>query len=590
MKVKTGIKYFFVVTAIAVSFLNCAKMVAPEGGPVDKEPPKIIESQPENSTANFTGKKIILRFDEYFQTGNLSSVFNISPPLKSKPEFRIKGKSLLISFSDTLRDSITYTLNFGNGIADLNENNPMGNYQFIFSTGPVIDSMSATGTVLDAFTLQPVEGVFVMMHTELSDSAPKTQIPVYAEKTDKNGNFTLGNMKACQYQIFALKDANNNLKFDQANEKFGFLDTSITTGINITEKTDTLKDINKTDSVITTQVTERFPKNIKMLLFEEENKIQYMTNSDRPEKIKCVFQFNKPLDSSFSIRPLNLFPDTDWCYMERNAGNDTVTCWLKDTVIGNTDTLKLEVRYNKVNTKGINELVTDTLNLKVKPRVEIKGKTIPAPKLIIKNNISEGSLHDLNIPVTFVFNHPVLAYDTSNIKLFSVADSVETPVKYKLDHDTAAQRLITAYPGKYNLRVIWDETKSYRLKILPCAFSDIYDLSNDTVICNFKIQKKEYYGSLILKIKNVNSPVIVQWMDTKESVLEQRFITSDESIKYEFLKPFKYKFKVIYDDNNNGKWDTGKYSEKRQPEKVLYMKSEIDIRSNWDIEQEWEIE
>lgn len=590
MKLFRRIKYFFILLIISIFCVNCAKIIPPSGGPQDITPPKILESNPPNKTVNFAEKKITMRFDEYVQINKLPEYFNISPPLKKKPDFKIKGKSLAINFNDTLQSAITYTMSFGDGIADLNENNPLKNFQFIFSTGPNLDSMSVTGSVFDAFTLQPVEGGLVMLHANQSDSAPTKKTPTYVEKLDKSGNFSLNNLKNGTYKIFALKDANNNMKYDLANEKFGFLDSSIRIGIKISEVPDTLKDINKKDSIVLRKIATRFPKNIKILMFEKENKTQYMTNSDRPEPVKCVFTFSKSLDKNLIIRPLNFKMKDNWNYLEKNKKNDTIICWIKDTIVGNKDSLKLELKYTKISAKGKAESFTDTIIMKTKPKAEIKGKIKQKPKLFMKINVSNNTLLDKNVPICFEFGHPLLAYDTTLIKLYTIMDSVATPVSYIFNADSAAKKLITAYPRKYTLNKTWDEGKTYKLKLLPCAFSDIYDLSNDTITYIFKIQKLEYYGTLALKMKNVKSPIIVQWMDTKETILRQDFISSDKLIKYDYQKPMKYKLKVIYDNNNNGKWDAGEYSKKLQPEKVLYLNSEILIRSNWDIEQEWKID
>jgi hypothetical protein len=47
--------------------------------------------------------------------------------------------------------------------------------------------------------------------------------------------------------------------------------------------------------------------------------------------------------------------------------------------------------------------------------------------------------------------------------------------------------------------------------------------------------------------------------------------------------------KIIDDLNNNGKWDTGDYIYKLQPEPVRLFPKEIIIRANWDVEEEWKL-
>lgn len=574
----------------AVFCYNCAKISAPVGGPKDETPPKILESTPENKSLHFKGKKITLVFNEFIQIGNLQKSFNISPPLKENPEFKMKGKSLVINLNNTPRDSTTYTLSFGDGIADLNENNPIKNFQFVLSTGAYLDSMSVSGIILDAFTRKPVEGFQIMLHENLSDSAPSKRIPMYIDKVDKTGSFSLNNLKNGSYKIYALKDANSNMKFDLANEKFGFLDTSISTGIKVITVTDTLKNSLKKDSLVKRSNTEYFPKNIKLLVFEEESNIQFMTNNDRPENIKLLFTFKRPLAKDIEIKPLNFSPSETWYIPEKTRNNDTIICWIKDTITGLIDTMKLEIKYMKPDSSGKQVVFTDTVSLKIKPKGKVSKNTKPQPKLSIKLNIINNAMLDLNLPVTFMCNHLIESYDTALIKLFLAKDSTDIPQQYSITEDSLLKKLTLSNTRKFALKKQWTENVSYKLKIYPGAFNDLYGNTNDTILLFFKTQKRDFYSSLLIKLKNVNGPVIMQLLDSKETVLKQVRTSSDKNIKFDYLQPSKYIVKLIYDSNDNGKWDSGKFSEKRQPEKVLYYTGEINLRSNWDVEQEWKIE
>jgi len=60
-------------------------------------------------------------------------------------------------------------------------------------------------------------------------------------------------------------------------------------------------------------------------------------------------------------------------------------------------------------------------------------------------------------------------------------------------------------------------------------------------------------------------------------------------VVFDFLDPDKYKVKIIYDRNRNGKWDTGSYQDKFQPEKVAYINEVIKVRSNWEWKYAWDV-
>ena len=146
-----------------------------------------------------------MTFDEYVILDKITDKFMVSPPLKNKPEVRLKGKSLVVVWEDELADSTTYTFYFQDAIRDNNENNPIPNYQYVFSTGPVLDSLSLTGNVFDASDLEAVEDVMVMMYSNLSDTAPRKLLPAYISRPDPSGGFLISNIKPGHYRLYAVK-------------------------------------------------------------------------------------------------------------------------------------------------------------------------------------------------------------------------------------------------------------------------------------------------------------------------------------------------------------------------------------------------
>jgi hypothetical protein len=53
-----------------------------------------------------------------------------------------------------------------------------------------------------------------------------------------------------------------------------------------------------------------------------------------------------------------------------------------------------------------------------------------------------------------------------------------------------------------------------------------------------------------------------------------------------FINPGEYEIRILFDSNNNGKWDTGDYSKKLQPEKAITLKDKLAIKANWDNERD----
>ncbi|NJK86151.1 MAG: hypothetical protein HC906_09450 [Bacteroidales bacterium] len=227
---KLWFRFIYLVNSLLFFLIafSCARIGSPTGGPKDVDPPRILMSEPENYSTGFKGKELEITFDEYIQIKGIDKELFISPPLSEKPVTKIRNKTLVVDLNNELIENTTYTLNFGKAIADNNEGNALTNYEFVFSTGDYLDSLSITGKVMNAFNLTPPkEGTFVMLYENLNDTAPLTQIPLYISKTDKSGNFRMNNIKTGNYKIYSLTDENSNMFFDQQKETFAFIDSVI---------------------------------------------------------------------------------------------------------------------------------------------------------------------------------------------------------------------------------------------------------------------------------------------------------------------------------------------------------------------------
>ena len=96
----------------------------------------------------------------------------------------------------------------------------------MFSTGDELDSLTFSGSVLDAYTREPAKDILVMLYDTLyRDSIPYQDRPYYFAKTDEDGKFKIENMKSDTFKIFALGDANLNYIYDQDSELIGFTDS-----------------------------------------------------------------------------------------------------------------------------------------------------------------------------------------------------------------------------------------------------------------------------------------------------------------------------------------------------------------------------
>jgi len=569
---------------LLLSLYHCAKVGTPSGGKLDESPPEIKKSIPENHSTNVRTNKFEITFDEYIQLKEVNQKLLISPPLQERPEIRLKGKSLIVEFTEELDTNTTYTFNFFDAIADYNEGNPLENFEFVISTGEEIDSLSISGKAIRAFDLETEENVYILLHENLEDSAFTNLVPNYVSKADKSGGFRLNNLKADTFRLYALKDANMNYRYDQPTELIAFLDSMIIVRPNLQP----LLDTNRLDS---TAITINAPviQNLELYLFQEEKFEQYLKSTERNRSEHLLFIFNESLKTTPEINLLERDDDTAWYLPERYVNGDSVSFWIRDTAISNIEFLTLEVLYlGKDSTNNLVEF-RDTVTLRYTEPIEPRTRgrnTEPeeelAPKINITLNLSGGRVMDLNGKIRLGTTTPILQIDTSRIELVEVEDTLQYPVPFQLTGDTLGRRTFFITPS-------WKENSLYNLKLFPGAFTDLYQVTHDTIAFRLKTQTMDYYGAILLSVSNVTQDLIIQLMDGKDEILKETFVGADSLITFRYLKPGQYKLKTIIDRNTNGRWDPGDFSRKIQPEEVLYYSEEIEVRSNWEYEIDWMI-
>ncbi|MFZ0473038.1 MAG: Ig-like domain-containing protein, partial [Bacteroidales bacterium] len=413
------------VTALVVLFiLSCAKINSPSGGPKDLEAPVILKSQPENSTVMFTGKSFAVTFDEFVVLDKITEKFMVSPPLKTKPEVRLKGKSLVVSWEDTLADSTTYTFYFQDAIRDNNENNAIQNFQYVFSTGPVLDSLSLSGNVFGAYDLEVVPDVLVMMYSNLSDTAPRTLLPAYISKPDVSGGFLIINIKPGRFRLYALKDINGNKMYDLEDEVFAFCDSIINITpeeyYNIIPDTIKYKPVNapeKTKEDIFTFGVHR------LYAFTREAKKQYLMYTERKSSGSIGFGLAIPSDTGqVSIELTGIAPDT-W-YMENNARRDTFMLWITSPEVYDREVIDALLTYPFTDSTGTVIEKTDSVIFRFRKPEAPRAGARKIPTLSLATNLS-GKIKPGAIPA-FTGPAPLKEPDTSKIRLMQIVDTIKT--------------------------------------------------------------------------------------------------------------------------------------------------------------------
>lgn len=591
---------------VIIGFYACASTGMPDGGPYDETPPKFVRANPEPNATNNKRKKISIEFDEYIKLDNPSEKVIISPPQKEAPEVKVSGHRVLVEFFDTLRENTTYTVDFGDAIVDNNEDNPLGNFAYAFSTGAHIDTMEVSGTVLNAENLEPVKGIQVGLHQNLEDSA-FVKLPFdRISRTDSRGHFTIRGVAPGKYRIYALMDGNQNYLFDSKTEAIAFQDSLVIPDMRQAVRQDTVwneLDTLAYDTIYEVHYTRFLPDNLVLRSFKEENSMQYLVKSEREQLNRFSLYFSAKADTLPTIKGLD-FDEKNAFVIESNPRNDTIRYWIKDTVMCERDTLTFQMDYLATDTLGQLVPKTDTLRMvnkidkkrrmalaeeamkkeeKERKKRAKKGDTLRVEPKFFAMSVDAPSSLDLNRNIVLKFDEPVEHIDTAAIHMAVKVDSLWDTIPFILMKDSIV-------PRQYQILADWQPGEEYQLKIDSLGIKGIYGLYTDKVEKELKVKTLEEYGTLYLNIVGAGPHAIVQLLNSSDGVVRQQPVTDKNTCDFYFLQPStKYYIRLFNDDNNNGVWDTGNYEEKRQPEEVFYFPKVWEMKANFEFEETWDV-
>lgn len=467
---------FLLVAAVTYMQSGCARIVPPSGGPKDTLPPVLVKAVPKDSLLNMplTNIKITLTFDEYVQLDNATTNLIVNPTLKKIPIVENVLKQVTVKIKDTLEPNTTYSLNFGNGIKDVNEGNILKNFTYVFSTGKYLDSGTIGGRVTLAKDNKVDSTLLVVLQRHLDDSAVAKETPRYTTRVDKKGRFLFRNIATGTYAIYALKDAGDK-KYHDKSDNFAFYDSAV-----------------------------------------------HITN------------FFSVKDSIFLFAYAELSTKPNTTASGANKSNNTS---------------------------------------QKKPSKKEKEKE----KLHVSTDLANGK-QDLLSPLILAYDQPIKTLDTTQLRL---TDTNYHDVPYRFE-------VVDTNMKKFKIHYGWKEDSVFKLIIGKGFATDTNGVqlgASDTL--RFGTKREADYGSLRLRFKNVDfgQHPVLQFIQN-DKVVDSIKITEPEFYR-ELYHPGEYELRVLYDLNQNMKWDPGSFfGLHKQPEMVKSPKQpKIKVRGNgWENE------
>ena len=609
---RTSVAIAALIAYIAASYSCANTSKGPSGGPKDTIPPVIVGIEPQVPMTSFPQNKgkVVLTFNEYVQLKNAYQEVLLSPPSKKRPQAKIKKKSVVVSFEDTLKPDQTYTLLFGQAISDMNESNPFHNYSLTFSTGEQIDSMIISGTVMDYATLLPQKGMLVALYTNPTDSCLLKTLPDAVAKTDDWGYFCVMGLRGVPYSIFALEDKNNNQLYERNGEKAGFCDSTITPHIAAREGMPQTRMMDMKDTVACLSR----PSQTEIYIFKENISSQYIENSGRVSERECFIKFRSPNPQIDTFRIKGVFSDR--IIRQFNSVGDSLSFWINDQRPVE-DTLFLRISYMKTDSTG--KLVPHGENIKlVKPfdksKLKETDKTDPNKSGLTNdylqnlgntrndrrdpfgnknNNKEKGELtkpdkadterKDLlkmkltvdgktveNRGIELEFPTPLIQASEDSITFTSKTPrGIVSNVKFKLVRDSSnilKYKIMSGEPYKVG--------NEYKISIKTATFKDVNSFTNDSTFRTFSLPTDDKLSSITLEITGAQGgEYIVELVNEKrDKVFLSHQITSDCNLLFPYLNAGVYSFRITQDLNHNGKLDVGDIVKRIPPEKARLLK------------------
>ncbi len=595
------------IASLSLLMVACARMGQPDGGWFDDDPPRIIGSNPADQAVGVNSKRITIQFDEYIKLEDATQNVIVSPPQLEMPEIKATGKKIVVDLKDSLKANTTYTIDFSDAISDNNENNPLGNYTFTFSTGERIDTFEVAGTVLDASNLEPIKGIQVGLYADLADSAFRTKPLLRVARTDGRGRFVIKGVAPGEYRVYALQDADGNYMFNQKSEMVAFSHTTYKPSAGPDIRQDTIwRDSLRIDNILRVPYTHFYPDDIILLAFQEVQTDRYLLKQpERKDADRFTLYFSYGNPQLPEIRGFN-FDEKDAFVLEASEKKDTLTYWLRDTALVNQDTLSMQLSYLMTDSTGVLVTQIDTVDViaktsyakrqkdlkkqveswekeqaKLKKQGEPYDSIMPREPLKVQYNVpgtmAPDSRPTINMPA------PLARCDTASIHLYTKVDTLWYRVPVDVQRRDSLLRT-------YDVLAEWTAGSEYSLEVDSAAFEDIYGNVSKPFKQGIKISTLDEFSTIVLQLAGVaDTTYVVQLLDQSEKIIKQVRTEANGDAVFFYVKPGGYYARAFRDRNGNGVWDTGNYDADLQPEEVYYFPGRIDCKEKWDITRPWNL-
>ena len=567
-------------------------------------PPVITAITPGNFATNFTEKKIYIEFNEYVQIKDQNKELFTSPAMKKMPLISTRGKGIVITIRDTLKENTTYAIDLGSAIRDNNEGNPLNAMRYVFSTGSTIDSLLCSGYTADSYKADSVSRTFLWFY--IADSLPVTpdydstifnRKPDVIARAQNNGIFIAQNLKPVKYRIYAIGDKNDNQMYEPGTDLVGILDS-------------TYNPAELPPFAIWFDSLRHYPSADPQLYFrmftDKTFKAQRLVEAVRGDRKKITLYFNTALPTIDSL-VLDSIPSEKIIFDPRTKGKDTLNLWLNMPDEKLPDTIKGSITYYRHD--SIRQLVKTTESIKVawkytetkeeqkerekeereRKKAEEEGREYTPPKKANPFKYKSTASGEINPEKGFEINldFPLVEFDSTSVKLYKLEGDDKNPTETEVERHFERDTLNI---GRYFVRAKWESKSKYRFYIPQGSMTDVMGYQNDSISSSFSTFDPEKFSKIVLTVKGEEGKkYIIQQTDASSKTQQQIEGVTSGQYTINFVSPGEIRIRIIEDTNGNGRWDAGDVVNRLQPERsemFINDKGEdlFATKANWDIE------
>ncbi|HPN37256.1 MAG TPA: Ig-like domain-containing protein [Melioribacteraceae bacterium] len=539
----------FIYIILVIIFISCANQLPPSGGPVDKEPPEIINFYPASGTINFNDDYFEFSFNEYVDKRSFQDAFFISPKIDSKLEYNWSGKSVKILFDKSkLKENTTYTINIGTDLIDINNRNKMiKSYNLFFSTGNKIDEGKITGKVY----FSNEKDAFIFAYRDKGDSLNPSKIkPDYLTQVGNDGSFSLIGLGNGIYKLFAFTDELRDVLYNAGEDKYGVAYKDV----ELSEKQNKAQEINF------------------ILAIEDTNK-PGITNVTMTDKNHILVEFNEFIDSSkISANNFTIIDSTKGVslpikYIFKNSKPKTYFLCFNDSLLNNSE---YYVIAENIFDNSNNLLTKQELFLTQSSAIDtLKPKVV---NVITKFDNKTIDFEEPNFVINF--NDGInLQNILDNCKVFSSKNDEMTIDKSIIDDATLFIKIKESIKPKSKFKFVINTDK-----IFDAAGNKIDSLYQ----LDLSVVDDLVFSGVSGKVNKVNNIKKNIKIESKANKYEKELNEKGE-FNFKNIVPGKYLLWIYEDSDSNNVYSNGKVFPYKNSEVFYVYPDTLNLRARWPI-------